>query len=77
MSTAFRQDMPPSGGYAPVHYERVPTKKILNGEWLERSQFGNDIFVGWWMLGITLCFNAFGAYRFWQTKYYKRFVDTS
>lgn len=44
MSTAFRQDMPPSGGYAPVHYERVPTKKILNGEWLERSQFGNDIF---------------------------------
>ncbi|XP_018573981.1 NADH dehydrogenase [ubiquinone] 1 alpha subcomplex subunit 13 [Anoplophora glabripennis] len=27
----FRQDMPPPGGYKPIHYQRIPARQYFNG----------------------------------------------
>lgn len=28
---AFRQDMPPSGGYKPIDYKRIPARQYFSG----------------------------------------------
>ena len=31
-STAFKQDLPPKGGYAPIDFKRIPARVILGGK---------------------------------------------
>merc|ERR1711913_43256 len=33
-SRAYKQDMPPEGGYAPVNFKRIPAKTLFRGKWL-------------------------------------------
>merc|ERR1712083_178054 len=33
-SRAYKQDMPPEGGYAPVNFKRIPAKTLIRGKWL-------------------------------------------
>merc|ERR1711971_1265336 len=33
-SKAFKQDLPPEGGYAPVNFKRIPARTIIQGKWL-------------------------------------------
>ena len=30
-SKAFKQDLPPEGGYAPVNFKRIPARTIIQG----------------------------------------------
>jgi len=52
---AFRQDMPPSGGYAPIIWQRVPQKRILNG---------------WVCLGLYALVTGVASFKFFEIKKY-------
>lgn len=42
---------------------------------MSRSYFGQRwsvVSLGWWLLGFTAVSSVFGAYRYWQHKYYRR-----
>eukprot|EP00088_Acartia_fossae_P050532 TRINITY_DN56622_c0_g1_i1.p1 TRINITY_DN56622_c0_g1~~TRINITY_DN56622_c0_g1_i1.p1 ORF type:complete len:152 (+),score=13.69 TRINITY_DN56622_c0_g1_i1:49-504(+) len=30
MAESFKQDLPPKGGYAPIHFKRIPARTVLN-----------------------------------------------
>ena len=30
---AYKQDLPPKGGYAPFNYKRIPARKMYTGEY--------------------------------------------
>lgn len=60
MSTAFRQDMPPPGGYAPIYFQRVPPKKFFNG----------------WILFAAYCvITPYSYWRYMKWKYYLKKLD--
>ncbi|KAK5649858.1 hypothetical protein RI129_000887 [Pyrocoelia pectoralis] len=40
MAECLRQDMPPSGGYKPIYYKRIPAKTYFNGPALILGYFG-------------------------------------
>lgn len=52
--------MPPPGGYAPIRWERVPQKKLLNG---------------WYCLGIYVLGTIWGTYKVLAWKHYLRKID--
>ena len=33
-SRAFKQDLPPKGGYRPINFTRIPARQIVNGPML-------------------------------------------
>ncbi|KAI1302395.1 NADH dehydrogenase [ubiquinone] 1 alpha subcomplex subunit 13 [Halotydeus destructor] len=56
----FRQDMPPAGGYAPVHYARVPHKRF---------------WTGWRMFGLFVLTSGVSLYRGMRWKLYMKKLE--
>ena len=46
-STAYKQDLPPKGGYAPINFKRIPAKSVLNGPIVFGTLFGSMAY-GYW-----------------------------
>ena len=42
-SRAYKQDMPPEGGYAPVNFKRIPARTLISGKWLFAGLVGYHI----------------------------------
>uniref|UniRef100_A0A1S6GLE2 NADH dehydrogenase [ubiquinone] 1 alpha subcomplex subunit 13 n=1 Tax=Pseudodiaptomus poplesia TaxID=213370 RepID=A0A1S6GLE2_9MAXI len=45
---AFKQDLPPKGGYAPINFKRIPAKQVLNVPIIYGSLFGS-MALGYWL----------------------------
>jgi len=44
---AFKQDLPPKGGYAPINFKRVPAKRVMNAPLVYAGLFGTMLY-GYW-----------------------------
>lgn len=61
---AFKQDLPPKGGYSPIQFKRIPARQLVNGK-------DNILFIIWFFVFKGDCshFSApilFGGFIIWQ-----------
>jgi len=44
---AFKQDLPPKGGYAPINYKRIPAKRVLTAPLIFGGLIGSMAYGRW------------------------------
>lgn len=68
---AMKQDMPPSGGYKPITYQRVPARSYFNGNYWKKSiVYHKSLYyvtqiLGWALIGMYLGTTAAAAYVYY------------